>query len=352
MSNPVTTPHTEILCSGNGDPDLQQVNFRLPIVFSRSYDPQIDNSLLNQYNLNKDKRSRIQSLLKQYLRLVDDNFETPRPADHNTLALVHALDYLTALESDSKKIAEAFSIPDLRDYTLPELQCGLLNPMKLATGGTLRAVDLAFKSGWSINLSGGFHHAHHNHGGGFCFYNDLALGALHARNKLSTNQKVLIVDLDAHMGDGTAAILKHNNRVVLIDVYNAEIWPANQLKGIPARIDYPAPITKTVDDTTYLATVKECLSSALTAHDIGFIIFNAGADIHTADQRGQLSISTEAVLARDELVFNTAKQLSIPICILLSGAYGPEAPTLIAKSLANILGTTAEFSDLTNRLAQ
>ncbi len=101
------------------------------------------------------------------------------------------------------------------------LRYRLLNPMLKAVEGTISCVCMALDHGWSINLSGGYHHASKNSGGGFCIYPDITFAVHHLRKwHFDRVKKVLIIDLDAHQGNGYERDFLNDVDVFILDCFN------------------------------------------------------------------------------------------------------------------------------------
>jgi histone deacetylase 11 len=92
---------------------------------------------------------------------------------------------------------------ELEEFWLPGwlLRWRILDPMLLACQGSIAAACLALELGWAVNLSGGFHHASYSEGGGFCIYPDISMVVHYLQSRLRI-QKIMIIDLDAHQGNG------------------------------------------------------------------------------------------------------------------------------------------------------
>jgi histone deacetylase 11 len=214
-----------------------------------------------------------------------------------------------------------------------------------ATGGTVEATKLAIKNGWAINLSGGYHHAKQDdcYSGGFCIYNDAAVAAYIAITDYQIN-KILVVDLDAHQGNGNEAIFgkhaKFKNIVDVFDIYGSNIYP-----DVPAEryiienqktwYNYPIHTSKANDDS-YLLLLKN-LSHAIKTTDPKLIIYNAGTDIYETDPLGCMHVTKEGIIKRDAYVFNLAKDNNIPIVMMLSGGYTTASAEIISDSIKNIM---------------
>ena len=97
-------------------------------------------------------------------------------------------------------------------------------------GGTLAAARAALQDGIAGNLAGGTHHAFRDRGAGFCVWNDLAVAAatlLDSGAGASTTavRRILIIDVDVHQGDGTAAIFADDPRVFTLSLHGARNFP-------------------------------------------------------------------------------------------------------------------------------
>lgn len=85
---------------------------------------------------------------------------------------------------------------------------------------------MAFIHGWAINLAGGYHHACSTHGGGFCIYPDITF-IVHMARQHHGIRRVMIIDLDAHQGNGHERDFIEDEEVFIVDAYNPEIYPGD-----------------------------------------------------------------------------------------------------------------------------
>uniref|UniRef100_A0AAR5QDL2 Histone deacetylase domain-containing protein n=1 Tax=Dendroctonus ponderosae TaxID=77166 RepID=A0AAR5QDL2_DENPD len=147
-------------------------------------------------------------------------------------------------------------------------------------------------------------------------------------------QKVMIVDLDAHQGNGYEADFKGNDNIYIMDVYNKWIYP----KDIRARqaIKKNVPIDYNTSDELYLKTIKKNFLEALSEFKPNIIIYNAGTDIPAGDRLGGLSVSEQGIISRDEFIFHQAISRKIPIVMLTSGGYQKKTARIIANSILNL----------------
>lgn len=302
-----------------------------PIVFSPRYD-------ITLFGIEKSHPFDSAKYGKAFRHLVEAGFldgknhYAPPYADAALLRKVHTADYLASL-GRSAKIAGIAEIPMLRYVPNFLLQWRFMTPMRYATGGTVLGAGLALQHGWAINLAGGYHHAKAAFGSGFCFFADINIAAQVVWEK-QPDTRIMVIDLDAHQGNGFAATFGAEPRVALLDVYNGDIYPHDQ----PARrhVKYDRPIRSRTQTPAYMALIQELIPMAVVDEAPGLIIYNAGTDIYEKDPLGALSISKEGIIARDEFVFRTAKQAGIPILMVLSGGYTRESYLLIAESILNL----------------
>ena len=249
------------------------------------------------------------------------------------LLSVHTQVYLTSLKK-SKVIARVVEIPPLRILPAFVLRRGITKPMRLATGGTILGSHLALRYGWAINLSGGYHHAKTEDGEGFCMFADVPIALQSIWNE-SQELKVLIVDLDAHQGNGNSSILGNDNRVAIFDMYNSAIYPKDSEAA--QLVKYRIPLNRRTNTEKYLEILSEYLPKAINEFNPGLLIYNAGSDIFVEDKLGNLSVTEEGIIKRDEFVFGEALKNRIPILMVLSGGYNKKSGYIIANSINNLV---------------
>ncbi|BBM86834.1 histone deacetylase family protein [Candidatus Uabimicrobium amorphum] len=303
---------------------------KIPIIFSKHYDITLF-GIEKLHPFDTAKYGKVYKHLRKHLGFKKQNFYTPKIVSEEELQLVHSAEYLASLSS-SKNVAAIAEVGPLAMVPNMLLQSRLLKPMKYATGGTILGGELAMKYGWAVNLSGGYHHAKANSGEGFCFFSDIPI----VIRKLQMQQpqlKVLIIDLDAHQGNGFEAVLQDDPRICTLDIYNGEIYPVDT--AAMKYIDFNYPLSSYVKDGDYLSLLREGLQKC-DSFKADLIIYNAGTDIYEKDQLGDMSVSAEGILERDNLVFSYATKNKIPILMLLSGGYSRESANIIGRSLVQI----------------
>lgn len=270
--------------------------------------------------------------------------EPTSPVTDDELRVVHADTYLRHL-TVSRYLADALEVAALRLVPAALIHRAILTPMRWATRGSLLGAEAALEFGVAANLGGGYHHAKPHGGEGFCLFNDIALAIHHLRStdRLSPSDVVAVVDLDAHMGNGTAYAFHDDPSVQLFDFYNGDIYPSHDERA-RKRLDVGLALPMGCEDAEYLDDLREGLPLFLDERRPSFLIFNAGTDPYVGDDLGGLALSERAMLERDQLVFREARSRELPVLFLTSGGYSQKSYELIAATLAWLL-SDAEASD-------
>ncbi|VVC88883.1 unnamed protein product [Leptidea sinapis] len=213
------------------------------------------------------------------------------------------------------------------------VQRAYLKPMRLQTGGSILAGKLALERGWAINIGGGFHHCSSTKGGGFCPYADITL-LIKFLVMYRSVQNVMIVDLDAHQGNGYERDFLGVPEVYIMDMYNKYIYPKDEkAKGaIRRKIE----LNNRVEDLEYMVKLRQNLKAALKEFKPDILVYNAGTDILDDDPLGHMHISDIGIIKRDEFVFEMCKTHKIPIVMLTSGGYLRKTARIIANSIVNL----------------
>lgn len=316
------------------------------IIYSSNYDIRLW-GFEAVHSFDSRKYSRAWKRLSNMLgvnELSDFLIEPKDLATREILCTVHTQDYIDLLKSP-KYVTRALEIP-LVGLFLPMriLDKHVLEPMRLAVTGTILASKEALKNGIAINLSGGYHHASKNQGSGFCIYSDIAIAIaiLRRTQKISEDDHIMIIDLDAHQGNGLERIFYEDKSVHILDMYNQDIYPSDD--WAKKRIDYDIPLHNGTKDEEYLKKLKEYLPTFLNSVPNPKIVFyNAGTDIYEKDPLGKLKISEKGVWERDVFVFNTLMEKHIPFVMLPSGGYSERSYILMAKSIKYLL---EKYNDL------
>lgn len=205
---------------------------------------------------------------------------------------------------------------------------------QLSPGGTWLAARLALAHGYAANGAGGSHHALWDTGAGYCVFNDLAIAA-HRLVADGDAARILIVDLDVHQGDGTAALLAGRPEIFTFSMHAEKNFPAHK-----ARSSLDIGLPDGLDDAGYLARLREVLPGLVRDHAPDLILYQAGVDPHADDRLGRLALTDAGLAARDRFVMRTARAAGVPVASTLGGGYGPDR-MLIARRHAATLRTLA-----------
>ncbi|XP_045128117.1 histone deacetylase 11-like isoform X1 [Portunus trituberculatus] len=258
---------------------------------------------------------------------------TPNEATESDLRLVHSASYLRSLKwsinvAKITEVAPAALVPNIF------LQKRVLKPFRYQTGGSVLAGKLAMERGWAINIGGGFHHCWGNEGGGFCAYADISLTIHFVLNNYPSVERVMIIDLDAHQGNGHERDFMGRKDIYILDVYNKYIYPNDSYakKAIRRRVELFA----YTQDEEYLEKVSTHVEGALNEFSPQMVIYNAGTDIMEGDSLGLLSVTKQGIIERDEIVFRKVTHRQVPIVMLTSGGYQRSTAAVIADSIWNL----------------
>ena len=242
----------------------------------------------------------------------------PEPVAWEWLARVHDPAYLEALATGT---LDAKAQRRIGFTCTPEI----FHRCRLETGGTLLAVDTALKTGFACNAAGGTHHAHHDFGSGYCLINDLAVATRYALDALQVN-RVLIVDLDVHQGDGTATLLADEPRVLTFSVHCQENFPARK-----AVSDFDLALPRGTDGAGYLAELAATLPWLLDAWAPDLMLYDAGVDVHAGDRLGYLELTDDDLHARDVMAIAACRDRGIPVACVIGGGYDVELDRLAMR---------------------
>ena len=195
----------------------------------------------------------------------------------------------------------------------------------VATGGTVLASKLALDSKLACNTAGGSHHATFDFGAGYCVFNDTAVAANYLKNK-GYAQRILILDLDVHQGDGTIDICQGDPQIFTCSIHSESNFPFEKKKGW---MDIGLPTG--TNDQSYLVTLSQTLDSIHSSLTPDLILFDAGIDVYTNDGLGNLELSIEGIRKRDQLVFEHFRGRGIPVATVIGGGYSQDRQELASR---------------------
>ena len=237
----------------------------LPIVYHPKYDipvPKLHSFVGSKFsdlfnNLQKNYSSRL-------------NILTPSSANFENLKQSHHIDYINKVEQD--ELTKDY----LRLINLPWSE-RLRERSFLETEGTLLTAKQAIKTGLACHVGGGTHHAHFDHGFGFCVFNDLAYTAINLLNQKLV-KKVLILDLDVHQGDGTIDICNKYSSIYTCSIHSESNFPYEKKQGW-----MDVSLASAIEDDEYLETLNKTLTFIQEQITPDIVLYDAGVDVFSND---------------------------------------------------------------------
>ena len=281
----------------------------LPVVNHKDYEAQLNDD-------NKFPIKKFGELAKALIKnKIVKNFYIPEPCSVETLKEAHTEDYINKIKN------KTLDKNEIRKIGFP-LVDSVVRRSFIATGGTVLATKLALNYGIACNTAGGSHHATSNEGAGFCVFNDVAVAAKYLTSRGLAN-KILIIDLDVHQGNGNSEIFKNDNQVFTFSMHSKVNYPAKKSVS-----DLDIELEENLEDREYIDILKNNLKY-LNEIEFDFVFYIAGVDIHHNDRLGKLKISDNGIFERDELVIDNFFSNKIPICGVLGGGYNEDFNKLV-----------------------
>ena len=281
----------------------------LPVVNHKDYEAQLNDD-------NKFPIKKFGELAKALIKnKIVKNFYVPEPCSVETLKEAHTEDYINKIKN------KTLDKNEIRKIGFP-LVDSVVRRSFIATGGTVLATKLALNYGIACNTAGGSHHATSNEGAGFCVFNDVAVAAKYLTSRGLAN-KILIIDLDVHQGNGNSEIFKNDNQVFTFSMHSKVNYPAKKSVS-----DLDIELEENLEDREYINILKNNLNY-LNQEEFDFVFYIAGVDIHYNDRLGKLKISDNGIFERDELVIDNFFSNKIPICGVLGGGYNKDFNKLV-----------------------
>ena len=230
----------------------------------------------------------------------------PTDATEEELAAVHAPEYVAAVRT-----GEPIALSESQGF---KWDPGVWTMATATNGGVISAVFAAFQDGVAGSLSSGLHHARYKRGAGFCTFNGLVLGADEAQGLHGL--RTLIIDLDAHCGGGTHELIAERDFVDQLDIATDSFDVYRPRAGCTLDI--------IIDASDYLSALASRLA-AVDAAKYGFVLYNAGMDVHQhCDIGGLPGMNFARIEERERMVFDWCAQHKLPVAFVLAGGYEGE----------------------------
>lgn len=281
-------------------------NHQFPLYFHEIYSSGLDRTArfpVDRYQLLAKKLS--ESDEKKLL-----SWQTPRLACQQEIQLVHEQDYV------ERFFNHQLTEKEIRRIGLRPWKEAIVERTLRLTGGALQALEQVLVYGHTMagNMAGGTHHAFRKEGAGYCIFNDLAICAEKALLN-SAVEKILILDLDVHQGDGTAKIFEGDERVFTVSLHGKNNFPFRKQTS-----DWDVEFENDTGDEEYLTVLDEVLSK-LSNQAFDLVFFQAGVDALDSDALGLLKLSREGLGKRNQRVFAWRERMQLPMVIFMGGGY-------------------------------
>ncbi len=289
--------------------------------------------------------------MKKLNVVYNDNYDIPLPEGHrfvgtkfsdlyNFIKNSNLYTNLTIHQSKSAPINDVQEVHN-RDYVMSVKEGNLSRDQErrinlpwseklakrsfLAIQGTLQTSQLALDYGIACHLAGGTHHAFKDCGSGFCVFNDLAYASITLLNQEKIN-KILILDLDVHQGDGTASICENIDNIFTCSIHCKNNFPFDKKNS-----NLDVPIDDEVNDVKYINILTKTLDQIESNFTPDIVFYDAGVDVHSNDDLGNLNLTDDGIKKRDEIVCEYFKEKKIPLCTVIGGGYSKNRQELASR---------------------
>lgn len=281
-----------------------------------AYDPIYAHPLPEGHRFPMVKYELIPAQLLREGVITEQQVHIPAPLGEATILLTHTLHYWRQLQYQtlSDKEQRRIGLPQSPALTLREI---------VICQGTIDCALHAMEHGVAFNVAGGTHHAFADRGEGFCLLNDFAIAANYLLQQRLVKQ-VLIIDLDVHQGNGSAAIFEGKEEVYTFSMHGAHNYPFHKETS-----DWDVPLPDGMNDADYLNTLKDCLPVLISKVKPDFVFYLSGVDILETDRYGKLKVTAQGCRQRDELVFRTLKKHGIPCAVAMGGGYSTHIKDIV-----------------------
>jgi acetoin utilization deacetylase AcuC-like enzyme len=270
----------------------------------------------------------------------DVQIEAALPIAVEDLRRVHSEAYVDAVRTgEPRALAESQKFP-----WSPALWPSVL----LTNGAVVAAASRALEQHIAAAIASGFHHAHADHGEGFCTFNGLVVAAevLRAAGRL---RRVAVLDLDLHYGNGTASLCPARPWLFNCSIYGNDYWQNKPYRDVSVRqhedganhVSFALPNGS--GRAVLLETLERGMRAILAWGRPDLLLYQAGADPYREDPYSPLALDLDDLRERDRRVFAWARREQLPLAWVLAGGYTPD----VSKVVAVHVGTFEAAADAT-----
>ncbi|MCC2085159.1 acetoin utilization protein AcuC [Staphylococcus sp. HMSC068D08] len=297
----------------------------------------------NHHPFNQMRLKLTTELLQTAGYLNNSNIVEPPIATTNELTLVHQYDYVQAIKHASHGI---LSNKEADKYGLSGEDTNQFNNMHSHSarivGGALTLADLIMKGIYhnGCHLGGGLHHALEGRANGFCVYNDVAITAKYLNQKYG--QRVLIVDTDAHHGDGTQWRFYTDEEIMCYSIHETGkfLFPGSghyTERGEDQGYGYTVnlPLEPYTEDASYLECLELSLNAIIEAFKPDIILSVHGVDIHFQDPLTHMNCTLDALYQIPYLI-NALAETYTDGKIIMFGGGGYNIWTVVPRAWSHV----------------
>ncbi|GLR15642.1 histone deacetylase family protein [Portibacter lacus] len=281
-----------------------------------AYSPVYKYELPKGHRFPMDKYELIPEQLLYEGSITTDQFFHPDQLSEADILLTHTNEYWQKLATNS------LSKKEIRKIGFP-VRPELIDRGRYIAKGTVDCVKYALEDGVSMNVAGGTHHAFADSGEGFCIFNDFAIAANYYLSR-GVLQKILIVDLDVHQGNGTAKIFEEEPRVFTFSMHGEKNYPLRKEKS-----DLDIGVPDKIEDADYLKILKDTLPKLLDQVQPEIVFYLSGVDVLSTDKLGRLGMTKEGCKQRDQFVFESCYHENIPVVVSMGGGYSERIADIV-----------------------
>jgi acetoin utilization deacetylase AcuC-like enzyme len=299
------------------------------------------------------KYKLIRERLLETRAATESDFATPETISIEDVLRVHDRGYIERL------IDGTLSEEEILQMELPYSK-EIVEATLLGCGGTLEAARLALRDGAACAIGGGFHHAHRDHGEGFCILHDVAIALARLLDDRAI-ERAMVIDLDVHDGNGTAAIFppaggEHRRGSVRYGVASGSMMPSADgvfTLSMHQQNNYPAykppssldvPLADGTDDAEYLEALEGALEAAFAHFRPQLIAYVAAADPYVEDKLGGLALTIDGLKQRDRTVFRAAQLAGVPVFSVYAGGYARQVEDTVTIHTNTVVAAAEVFS--------
>ncbi len=309
---------------------VPEQSFSVALVYSSGYTIKLGGlEKLHPFDIAKYEKIHRQLLTDGVI--ADGITLSPKSLTDEDLRLVHTQDYLKRL-TKRENIARYLEADALLLVPM-SLEKAVLQPFRLASGGTLLAARECLESGIGINLGGGYHHAKPDIGEGFCLYADVPI-AIRKLQQERLIKKALVIDVDAHQGNGTAVCLADDDSTFTFSMHQRDIYPIPKEQS-----DLDVELKSGDGDDLFITMMEEHLEDVFLQSDADICFIVGGCDPLAGDPLANLEMTHEGIKKRDAIIVENCVKRNIPVVLTLSGGYSQDAWRAQYLSVRNLIET-------------